>query len=100
MGRLREVMELLEFEELVRMRDDLCKGGDSLRILVDNRIKDEIKKMNEFCAVCAAKIEPESSTRFSLDIGPEGMKRRASFCAVDCLQYFLGEAKKRQKENQ
>jgi len=96
--RLREVIGLLEFEELAKIKDDLNKGGDAIRILVDNRMREEIKKMNQFCAVCSSRIEPESSTRFSLEVGPEEMKRKVSFCAIDCLGYFINEIKKLKKE--
>jgi hypothetical protein len=92
--KLREVIDLLEYEELIRIKDDINKGGDGIKILVDNKIKDEIKKKNEFCAVCAAKVEPESSTKFTLTFGPEELKRTVSFCAIDCLEYFLNEIKK------
>lgn len=93
------MVELLDYKELVRMKDDLNKGGDSIRILVENKIKDEIKKRNEFCAVCAGKIEPDSRTRFTLTVGPEEMQKKVSFCAADCLEYFLAELKKAKKEH-
>ena len=92
--RFREVIELLGYDELLRVKDDLNKGGDSIRILVDNKIKDEIKKKNEFCTICAAKIEDDSHTRFNLKFGSREMERQLSFCAVDCLEYFLGGLKK------
>ena len=50
--KFKEVVELLDFDELLRVKNDLNKGGDGLRILVNNKIKEEIKKRNEFCAVC------------------------------------------------
>ena len=93
--RFREVIGLLGYEELLKVRNDLDNGGDALRILLDNRIKDEIKKQNEFCAVCASRIEPCSSARFTLSIGSKGMERQASFCALDCLEYFIDSAKKK-----
>ena len=92
--RFREVIELIDFEELVRMKDDLNKGGDGIRILVDKKIREEIKRQNEFCAVCAASIDSESETRLSLVVGPKDSERRVSFCAVDCMEYFLNDLKK------
>jgi hypothetical protein len=98
--RFKEVVELLDYKELLRMKDDLNKGGDSIRILVENKIKEEIRKHNEFCAVCSSKIEPESETRFTLAFGPDEMGKKVSFCAVDCLQYFLSGLKKAKEVNQ
>ena len=97
--RFKEVVELLDYDELIRVKDDLNKGGDSIRILVDNKIKEEIKKQNQFCAVCAAKIDAESNTRLSLTVGPEEMHKQVSFCAVDCMEYFLNELKKAKKQD-
>ena len=92
--RLREIVGLLEYDELIRMKDDLNKGGDSIRILVDNKIKEEVKKRNEFCVVCSNKVESESQTRFTLTVGPDEPERKVSFCAIDCLEYFISELKK------
>lgn len=92
--RLNEVIGLLEYGELLRIKDDLNKGGDGVRILVDNRLKEEIKKQNRFCTMCASKIEPESATKFTLIFGPQELEKEFSFCAMDCLEYFLNELKK------
>jgi len=92
--RFREVVELIDFEELVRMKEDLNRGGDAIRILVDNKIKDEIKRQNEFCAVCANSIDDENETRLALVFGPKDNERKVSFCAIDCMEYFLNELKK------
>lgn len=90
----KEVVELLEYDELLNVKNDLNKGGDGIRIILNNKIKDEIKKKNAFCGVCAAKIEPESTTKFHLAFGPDDIKKEVSFCAVDCMEYFLKELKK------
>jgi hypothetical protein len=92
--RFKDVISLLEYEELLRVKSDLNKGGDGIRILLDNKIKEEVKKKNSFCAVCASKIEPESTTKFHLAFGPDELKKEISFCAVDCMEYFLKELKK------
>ena len=92
--RFKEVMELLEYDELLKVKSDLNKGGDGIRIILDNKIKDEIKKKNAFCTVCASKIEPESTTQFHLAFGPDDLRKEISFCAVDCMEYFLKEFKK------
>jgi len=92
--RFREILSLVDFEELVRIKDDLNNGGDSVKLLVDNRIKEEIKKQNEFCAVCAANIDNECKTKLSLLVGPVDNEKKVSFCAIDCMEYFIGELKK------
>ena len=92
--RLREVMDLLDYDELLKIKEDLNKGGDGVRILVENKIKEETKKHQRYCAVCANQLEPESMTTFTLLFGPEDFKKKATFCAMDCLEYFMVGLKK------
>jgi hypothetical protein len=92
--RLRELINTLEYDELVRMKNDLSKGGDAIRILVDNRIKEEYKKHDTFCTTCSNRVEPEGNTTFTIMFGPESSKKKATFCAMDCLEYFMSELKK------
>lgn len=94
MKRFRDVVDLLEYEELMNIKKDLNKGGDGIRILIENKIKNEIKKKNQFCAICASKIDAESKTKFTLTFGPEELEKQATFCAIDCLEYFLSKMKK------
>ena len=98
--RLRDILDLLEYNELLKMKEDIKKGGEGIRLLVDNRIKEELKKHSLYCSVCANKIEPVSTTTFTLMFGPDDFKKRASFCATDCLEYFLGTVKKLQEREE
>ena len=104
MKRFKDVIGLLEFEELVMMKEDLNRGGDGMKILVNNKLKEELKKQNQFCAVCASNIQNESETKLSLIVGPKDNEKQVSFCAIDCMEYFLNELKKsgrlKQKQQQ
>ena len=92
--KLREVMDLLDYNELMNMKNDLKKGGDGIRILIENRIKQELKKHEQYCTICANKLGLDSATTFTLMFGPEEFKKKATFCAMDCLEYFLLGLKK------
>lgn len=92
--RLRELIETLDYNELLRMKDDLTKGGEAIRILVDNKIKDEQKKHDTFCTICANRVDAEGQRSYTLLFGPQESQRKATFCAMDCLEYFIAQLKK------
>ncbi len=92
--RFRELIGALEYDELIRVKNDLSKGGEAIRILVENKIKEEQKSHASFCTTCAGRIDPENRSTFTLLFGPQDLKKKATFCAVDCLEYFMSELKK------
>jgi len=91
--KIDEVMDLLDLNELVSVKRDLDSGGERLGKLVSLRIKDELKKHSNFCCVCNAKLDPYSVSNFTLIFGPDDMKKKATFCAIDCLEHFLANLK-------
>jgi hypothetical protein len=95
--RLRDVIDSLEFDELVKMKKDIEAGGFHLKRFVEDKIKEEEKKHDAFCANCSAKINPGSTTTFTLIFGPDDFKKKATFCGQDCLEYFLSELKQMKK---
>ncbi len=84
-----EVMEMLDLDEVIRVKKDLDNGGENLNRVLKKKIKEELKKHDKFCCVCDSRIDPYSVANFTLIFGPEDMKKKASFCAIDCLEYFL-----------
>lgn len=95
------MIEYLEYDELIKMRMDLEKGGIQIAQLVDNKIEQEMRKYNIFCATCSHKLDLYSCNHFTLFFGPQDIQRRASFCALDCLEYFLKNLRQlQQEENQ
>ena len=96
--RLRDVVDYLEFEELVKIKQDLKSGGIHLAQLVDYKIKEEMKKHEVQCCVCNEKLDLYSVNNFTLMFGPEDLKKKASFCAIDCMEYFLQNLKDLRRE--
>lgn len=91
--KLRDVMDYLEYEELLKIKKDLTMGGLHLLQLVDSKIKEETKCHDIYCCICNSRLEPYSVNNYTLVFGPEDLKKKASFCAVDCLEYFLKNLK-------
>ncbi|MBI2147693.1 hypothetical protein HYU19_04410 [Candidatus Woesearchaeota archaeon] len=96
--KLREVIEYLDYDELQKMKKDLTLGGVHLFRLVDEQIQRESLEHEYYCSICNAKIDQESTNNFTLLFGPEGIKRKATFCAIDCMEYFLNNLKDLKKE--
>ena len=96
--RLRDIIDSIEYDELVKMKKDLENGGFHLKQFVEHKIKEEEKKHEVHCSNCSTKIDPKSSSTFTLIFGPDDFKKKATFCGMDCLEYFLKELKQIRRE--
>ena len=94
---LRDVIHNLEHAELMDIKKDIEKGGLRLKKLVEEQITENEKKHEAYCAVCASDIDPNSTMNFTVIFGPEGFKKKATFCAVDCLKYFISNLEQLKK---
>lgn len=90
--RIKDVLDTIDEDDLYKMQMDLSKGGVHLKKLVEEKIKDNEASKSGFCVTCGENIgnKPES---YTLIFGPEDFKKKALFCELDCLQYFLSGLK-------
>ncbi|MFH0870384.1 MAG: hypothetical protein V1866_05000 [archaeon] len=89
MNKLSKIINELDEDELELIRKDLEAGH--IERLINQRITEKKEQdFNKVCPVCQTPIDEESLT---LIFGPKGLKRKASFCALDCLQYFVNKIK-------
>ncbi|MBU0980066.1 MAG: hypothetical protein KJ709_04640 [Nanoarchaeota archaeon] len=79
----------MELCDLLAIRKELLNGAPVIKQALDNRIRQEKKKHEKTCSVCQSTIDPASASSYTLIFGPEDFMKKASFCAVDCLEYFL-----------
>ena len=93
-NKLRDVMDTLDFDELIKMKNDIDTGSIHLKNLIDNQIEKKEKVHEQHCCVCSNSIHPEDTNNFTLVFGPKSFRKKATFCAIDCLQYFLENIKK------
>jgi len=91
--KFEEIVHQMDISELVRMRKDIDDGGAGIKSLIDHKIKEELRKQQIFCTTCTGKVSPSSENNFTLIFGPESLKRKASFCGMDCMEYFLRNLK-------
>lgn len=91
--RLRDMIESLEYDDLVKMKRDIEGGSYHLKKLLKEKLLEEEKKHAKVCSVCSNDIDPRNVNNFTLIFGPDDFKKKASFCGLDCLEYFLTKLK-------
>jgi hypothetical protein len=79
-------LEKLDLEQLKKLDDEFRKGR--IQELIETKAAKEEKKA---CAVCGR--EMPKNTSLILEFGDPGLRKRAHFCAYDCMDYFLGKLK-------
>jgi hypothetical protein len=86
---LKEAFDAMEYDELMKIKIDLENGGTNIRKLVVQKAKQKEMKHDPRCASCSNEINAYSTSNYTLLFGPEDFKKKASFCGIDCMQYFI-----------
>ncbi len=92
--RVKDMVSSLEYNELAKLKHDLEKGGFHLYKLVNDVFKEKEMEHNKRCAVCNSPLNPDSVNNITLIFGPSDFRKKASFCGIDCLEYFLTQLRK------
>lgn len=91
--KVSEIVAMLNYEELVDLQRDLFGGGTTIKQVVNNRIKEVNDSQTRVCATCGNTVNLSLNHEYTLIFGPKDLKKRATFCAVDCLEYFFVQLK-------
>ncbi|MBI2653552.1 hypothetical protein HYX02_01950 [Candidatus Woesearchaeota archaeon] len=100
--RFEDVMDILDYNELMRFKNDLDSGAITLKKLLEEKIKNKLKEHEKVCATCSSELNFYKTNNYTLIFGPDDFKKKASFCGLDCLEYFLIKLKNmkiKQKED-
>ena len=97
MYRFKQFLNSLEHYELVRLKQQIDKGNLDVAKAIQEKIKEQEKKHAKYCATCSNNLDPYNSNSYTLMFGPEDFKKKASFCGLDCLEYFLINLKQMKK---
>jgi hypothetical protein len=92
--KVKDLVPGLEYEDLLKLKRDLEKGGLHIKKLVDETLKEKEKEHTKYCAVCMSEIDPRSPNTYTLLFGPHDFKKKASFCGLDCLEYFVSNLRR------
>lgn len=94
MNRLAKLIKSLSEEDLKLIKKDLEEGN--IEKLINKKLQEKREEdFNKVCPVCQTPIREESLT---LMFGPKGLRKKASFCALDCLEYFLNRIKQEKEK--
>ncbi|PLW80076.1 hypothetical protein C0585_04120 [Candidatus Woesearchaeota archaeon] len=92
MNKLKSLIEGLPLEELQLLELDYKAGN--IEKLINNKLKAFNEGGNKICPVCHAETSIDDG--YALTFGPKGFRKKAVFCATDCLEYFLSKMRKQQ----
>ena len=92
--KVSDIVGMLNYEELIDLQRDLFGGGTQFKQLVTNKIKEINESQTKICATCGSSVNLRENHEYTLIFGPKDLKKRASFCAVDCLEYFFTSLKR------
>ena len=87
--KFEEVFEILDYNELMRLKNDLDSGAITVKKLLQDKIKAMLKEHEKVCAICSNNLDFYKTNNYTLVFGPDDFKKKASFCGLDCLEYFV-----------
>lgn len=79
----------LKYDEVLDIKQDLSSGATRVKKIINQKIKDFENNHRKLCSVCFNQINPNHTSTYTLVFGPADFKKKATFCALDCLNYFL-----------
>lgn len=97
MYRFKKFLDSLEHYELTHLKNKIEKGNLDVIKEIQAKIKDHEKKHANDCVTCSNTLDPYNVNSYTIMFGPEDFKKKASFCGLDCLEYFLLNLKQLKK---
>ena len=91
--KFEEVIDILDYDELMRFKNDLDTGAVTLKKALEEKIKNKLKEHEKVCATCSNTLNFYKTNNYTLVFGPDDFKKKASFCGLDCLEYFINKMK-------
>src|SRR3990167_1150843 len=90
--KFKEFLENLDYNEVLDLKKQIKEPSSAIKDVLANHI-DVIERMNSrICATCGNQLNINTKN-LTLHFGPEDFKKKASFCAFDCLDFFLQQLK-------
>ena len=96
--KFEEIFDMLDYNELMRFKSDLDSGSVMAKKMLEERIKKRLKEHEKVCATCSSQLNFYRKSNYTLVFGPDDFKKKASFCGLDCLEYFILKLKDMQSK--
>ena len=87
MGKLNNIISSMNYGELKAIEKDLYEGNIA-RLIKHRKSGFEHLFSEKICPTCGNSIK-ENEAPFKLVFGPADFKKKASFCGLDCLSFFV-----------
>ena len=97
MYRFTKFLGSLERYELIRLKNEIEKGNLDVEKEIQDYIKDHEKKHANYCTTCSNTLDLYNTNNYTIIFGPDDFRKKASFCGLDCLEYFLIKLKQIKK---
>lgn len=85
---MKKLLSGLEYEDLQKLRRDLDSGAYLMKHVLNSKINELETSHRKICASCNAALKEGQEDIYSLVFG-KNIKKKASFCGLDCLQEFV-----------
>ncbi len=84
MNKLAAIIDKLPLADLMLIQKDLEAGN------IDKLLKQRIAEFDvlKTCPTCGRELGRDEQ-RFTIEFGPQGLRQRAYFDELDCLNYFV-----------
>lgn len=87
MNKLAALIDNLNYKDLKSLEKDLYEGNIG-KLIKKNISQLESRFPDKVCPVCGNTVNNPS---FVLEFGPPDFRKRASFCGIDCLNFFVNK---------
>lgn len=84
--RMKNLLQKMEDVELWHLKKDLHAEDSAMHDLIEEELRYRAQDHKKMCVACGNSLM--GTNQFTLLFGPEGLKKRASFCGLDCLDQF------------
>ena len=93
MNKLAGIISSMDYKELKAIQRDLAEGnmGRLIKLRIEQIEKTQVHE-EKMCPTCGNQVD-ETMSPFTLVFGPPDFKKKASFCGLDCLSFFIEKLK-------
>lgn len=96
--KFKEAIANWEYHDIKLFQKELERGGRSIKEILEQRLIDiEEKESNNVCPTCNDYVNREEN-HYTLVFGSKNFRKRANFCAADCLLYFVNKMNEIEKD--
>jgi hypothetical protein len=86
--KLLQILSTLEYAEILRLKRDIDSGALLFQHVLNRKITELETSHRKHCAACGKDLQVERDDVYTLVFGEKTIRKKASFCGIDCLESF------------